>query len=53
VNLGTWTERAFDASSPKDASLPLLRIDARSRRLEASLVDLSTGDELQRFVSPA
>jgi len=49
VNLGTWTERAFDASSPPDASLPMLRIDASSGGLEAALVDLSTGTELQRF----
>jgi UDP-2,3-diacylglucosamine pyrophosphatase LpxH len=50
VNLGTWTERAFDASSPRDASLPLLHIAVSAGRLRASLRDLSAGDlELQRY----
>jgi hypothetical protein len=50
VNLGTWTERAFDASSPRDASLPLLRIATDGARLRASLTDLSAGAaELQRY----
>jgi UDP-2,3-diacylglucosamine pyrophosphatase LpxH len=50
VNLGTWTERAFDASSPRDASLPVLQLDAPEGRLRASLTDLAaSGRELQRF----
>ncbi len=52
VNLGTWTERAFDASSPPDASLPLLRVEEVSGQLVVTLVDLASGDELQRFSSP-
>jgi UDP-2,3-diacylglucosamine pyrophosphatase LpxH len=52
VNLGTWTERAFDASSPRDSSLPVLRLDAPEGRLVATLTDLAAGDrELQRFES--
>ncbi len=50
VNLGTWTERAFDASSPRDASLPVLQLDAPEGRLCATLTDLAAnGRELQRF----
>src|SRR2546422_912143 len=50
VNLGTWTERAFDASSPRDASLPLLHIALSAGELRASLRDLSAGEvELQRY----
>jgi UDP-2,3-diacylglucosamine pyrophosphatase LpxH len=50
VNLGTWTERAFDASSPRDASLPLLHVDASHGHLRVSLSDLSAADlELQRY----
>ncbi|HET9752434.1 MAG TPA: metallophosphoesterase [Myxococcales bacterium] len=50
VNLGTWTERAFDASSPRDTSLPVLRLDAPEGRLRATLTDLAAGaKELQRF----
>ena len=52
VNLGTWTERAFDASSPRDASLPLLTLDAPEGRLRAVLSDLSRGgQELQSFTA--
>ncbi|HEY6099059.1 MAG TPA: metallophosphoesterase [Anaeromyxobacter sp.] len=51
VNLGTWTERAYDASSPPDTSLPVLRIDDEGGSLRVSLSDLSRGEEgeLQRF----
>ena len=49
-NLGTWTERAFDASSPRDATLPVLQLDAPQGRLRAALFDLAAGEaELQRF----
>jgi UDP-2,3-diacylglucosamine pyrophosphatase LpxH len=52
VNLGTWTERCFDASSPPDLSLPALRIDDETGRLRVSLFDLAAqGRELQRFES--
>ena len=52
VNLGTWTERCFDASSPPDLSLPILRLDDEEGRLRASLVDLADESrELQRFES--
>ena len=50
VNLGTWTERAFDASSPQDESLPVLRVEESAGRLCVSLSDLSVaGAELQRY----
>lgn len=51
VNLGTWTERAFDASSPPDASLPVLRVEDDGGELRVSLSDLAQADdgELQRF----
>jgi hypothetical protein len=52
VNLGTWTERCFDAWSPPDLSLPILRIDDEQGRLRVSLVDLADRSrELQRFES--
>lgn len=54
VNLGTWTERAFDASSPKDATLPLLKLDAPDGSFRAVLTDLAhTGQELQAFTADA
>jgi UDP-2,3-diacylglucosamine pyrophosphatase LpxH len=50
ANLGTWTERAFDASTPPDTSLPLLSFGAAEGKLQASLTDLSHGGkELQRY----
>ena len=50
VNLGTWTERAIDASSPQDRSMPLLQLDGADGGLRASLSDLSrAGEELQRY----
>ena len=50
VNLGTWTERAFDASSPRDESLPLLHVEASNGRLRVSLRDLAAAEEeLQRY----
>ena len=50
VNLGTWTERCFDPSSPPDPSLPVLVLEDAAGRLRASLSDLSQrGAELQRF----
>ena len=52
VNLGTWTERCFDASSPPDLSLPVLRIADEDGQLRVSLFDLASQDrELQRFES--
>ena len=52
VNLGTWTDRCIDASSPPDRSLPALRLDDSSGRLRVSLFDLAAeGRELQRFES--
>ena len=52
VNLGTWTERCFDAWSPPDVSLPLLRFDDEQGRLRVSLLDLAgESRELQRFES--
>ncbi|MFL5416618.1 MAG: metallophosphoesterase [Myxococcales bacterium] len=52
VNLGTWTERCFDASSPPDLSLPVVRIDDETGKLRVSLFDLAAQSrELQRFES--
>ncbi len=50
VNLGTWTERCFDPSSPPDRSLPVLVLEDSGGRLRASLSDLAQdAAELQRF----
>jgi UDP-2,3-diacylglucosamine pyrophosphatase LpxH len=51
VNLGTWTERAYDVSSPPDASLPVVRLDDEGGGLRVSLSDLAHREdgELQRF----
>jgi predicted phosphodiesterase len=51
VNLGTWTERAYDASSPADASLPVVRASDEDGALRVTLADLSRPEdgELQRF----
>jgi hypothetical protein len=51
VNLGTWTERAYDVASPPDASLPLVRVADEDGQLRATLSDLSRSEagELQRF----
>ncbi len=50
VNLGTWTERSFDASSPPDTTLPVLELREHEGRLAVSLRDAQAGgDELQRF----
>jgi UDP-2,3-diacylglucosamine pyrophosphatase LpxH len=52
VNLGTWTERCFDPSSPPDRSLPVLVLEDTGGRLRASLSDLAQDcAELQRFES--
>ncbi|MCA1828942.1 MAG: metallophosphoesterase [Myxococcales bacterium] len=52
VNLGTWTERVVDASSPPDTTLPLLKLDAPDGRFRANLTDLAhTGQELQTFTA--
>jgi hypothetical protein len=49
VNLGTWSERCYDASSPPDESLPALRLEEAGGRLAVTLWDAATGAELQRF----
>ena len=50
VNLGTWTARAFDASSPPDTTLPVLELREREGRLAVALRDVQeNGKELQRF----
>jgi UDP-2,3-diacylglucosamine pyrophosphatase LpxH len=52
VNLGTWTDRCFDASSPPDRTLPVLELRDDDGSLDVSLADLaSDGRELQRFLS--
>lgn len=53
VNLGTWTERAQDASGPLDTTLPLLEVSEEKGRCVCVLRDLADGQgaELQRFVS--
>jgi UDP-2,3-diacylglucosamine pyrophosphatase LpxH len=50
VNLGTWTERCFDASSPPDSSVPVLVLEDSGGRVRATLSDIGrSGAELQRF----
>jgi UDP-2,3-diacylglucosamine pyrophosphatase LpxH len=50
VNLGTWTARSFDASSPPDTTLPVLELREHDGRLLAVLRDAQAGgEELQRF----
>jgi UDP-2,3-diacylglucosamine pyrophosphatase LpxH len=50
VNLGTWTERALDGNSPQDETLPLLTLATPGGRFQATLHDLQSGRDLQRFV---
>jgi UDP-2,3-diacylglucosamine pyrophosphatase LpxH len=50
VNLGTWTERALDGNSPQDQTLPLLTLGDPEGHFQATLHDLQSGRELQRFV---
>ena len=50
VNLGTWTERCFDPSSPPDSSLPVFVLEDSGGRLRATLSNVAqNGAELQRF----
>lgn len=50
VNLGTWSARASDAAGALDATLPLLQVDADSRKLRAHLMDVSSNwRTFQRF----
>ena len=50
VNLGTWTDRAADANSAPDTTLPLLEVWEEDGRLRARLSDLDDdGGEMQRF----
>ena len=49
VNLGTWTERAFDGMSPPDMTLPVLELDEAEGRMQARLRDLQDGRVLQEF----
>jgi hypothetical protein len=51
VNLGTWTERAHDGSSPQDETLPVLTLAEAGGRFSAVLTDLESGQELQRYDS--
>ena len=53
VNLGTWTDRAADANSAPDTTLPLLELWEGDGRLRARLSDLDDdGGEMQRFETP-
>ena len=53
VNLGTWTDRAADANSAPDTTLPVLELWAEGDRLRARLTDLDDdGGEMQQFVAP-
>jgi UDP-2,3-diacylglucosamine pyrophosphatase LpxH len=54
VNLGTWTERAYDVSSPPDESLPVVHVSDEGGALRVTLSDLSHPEdgELQRFEPP-
>jgi len=50
VNLGTWTERASDALSPFDMTLPLLEMRMHDRSPLVVLRDIDErGGELQRY----
>ncbi len=50
VNLGTWTERAYDATGPLDTTLPLLELRLADGVPRAVLRDLTHPDlELQRY----
>jgi UDP-2,3-diacylglucosamine pyrophosphatase LpxH len=50
VNLGTWTDRAADANSAPDTTLPLLELWEQDGRLRARLSDLDDdGGEMQQF----
>jgi len=52
VNLGTWTDRAADAQSAPDTTLPVLEICDQGGRLRARLSDLDDdGGEMQRYES--
>ncbi len=53
VNLGTWTDRCHDAMSPPDLSLPVLLLTLREGRRLATLTDLRSGRELQRYEASA
>lgn len=53
VNLGTWTDRAADANSAPDTTLPVLELWADGERLRARLSDLDDdGGEMQQFEAP-
>ena len=50
VNLGTWSERAHDATGPLDTTLPVLEMRLRDGRPEVILRDLNEPDvALQRY----
>ena len=52
VNLGTWTERAHDAMSPLDTTLPVLELRLHQGAPVAVLRDLDErGGELNRYES--
>jgi UDP-2,3-diacylglucosamine pyrophosphatase LpxH len=54
VNLGTWTERANDANSPLDTSMPMLRLAEEDGALAVRFVDFQKEPiELQRMVAKA
>ena len=53
VNLGTWTDRAADANSAPDTTLPVLELWEEDGCLRAKLSDLDEdGGELQCFAAP-
>lgn len=53
VNLGTWTDRAADANSAPDTTLPVLELGEQDGCLYAALSDLDEdGGEMQRFDAP-
>ncbi|MFL5311107.1 MAG: metallophosphoesterase [Myxococcales bacterium] len=54
VNMGTWTDRAADANSAPDTTLPVLELWEEAGRLRARLSDLDDdGGEMQTFDAPA
>jgi UDP-2,3-diacylglucosamine pyrophosphatase LpxH len=49
VNLGSWTQRATDATGPFDETMPVLRISAPATGLRVDLEDAGTGARFSTF----
>lgn len=49
VNLGSWTQRATDATGPLDETMPALRLSAPATGLRVDLEELGSGRRLCSF----